>query len=508
MLTLKNKTKIAVMLIALVAVLFAGTAFGKSEKAAARQQARVEQRQAKQQVRAEQREVKQQQKAVQQQARAEQRAVKQAQRQENQQARVEQRQINQAVQAEQRAVKQEQRQENRAERIELRNDKQEQRAEARAERLTNNSKTVNRDINIERIVTPGGTKVVRERNVEKTVTRNGNTFTRNVSRKFVRDDTSRFTRPGVFRRHNESGTPVHVKRRFPGRKSGIYKHIVWRGYGYPVLYRYRHNVFANYVRPSYHRKYVFVSFGYWPTCYTSTRYYWYGFHPYTWYGSYPIAYETGDTYNYYTYNNYIYDTDTGGYTSSEYSPPLQGVDETTFEDVRQKLEEQKQQTPDEQTLTDKFFEDGVTAFEQEDYTTAAKAFADAVALEPDDLVLPFAYTQALFATEQYSKAADTLRAALVAMPTEEQGLYFPRGLYNDEEILFAQIEQLQNRADTFAYDPDMSLLLGYQLLGIEEYDQARQQLENAAQYDLNKEAVEILINLIDKVEGQNEQGNI
>ncbi|MFA5424746.1 MAG: tetratricopeptide repeat protein, partial [Phycisphaerae bacterium] len=183
-------------------------------------------------------------------------------------------------------------------------------------------------------------------------------------------------------------------------------------------------------------------------------------------------------------------------------------DETTFEDVRQKLEEQKQQTPDEQTLTDKFFEDGVTAFEQEDYSAAAKSFADAIAMEPDDLVLPFAYTQALFATEQYSKAADILRAALVAMPTEEQGLYFPRGLYNDEEILFAQIEQLQNRADTFAYDPDMSLLLGYQLLGIEEYDQARQQLENAAQYDLNKEAVEILINLIDKVEGQNEQGNI
>lgn len=498
MLTLKNKMKIAVMSIALVAVLFAGTAFAKSEKAAARQQARVEQRQAKQQVRAEQN------------------AVKQAARQEKQQVRVERRQVKQAVRTEQRAVKQVQRQENRAERIELRNDKQEQRAEARAEKLTNNNRTVNRDINVERIVTPDGTKVVRERNYERTVTRNGNTFTRNVNRKFVRDntnrfvrdDTDRFTRPGVFREHNKNGESAHVKKWYPGRKSGVYKHIVWRGYGYPVFYRHRHNVFAHYVRPSYHRKYVFVSLGYWPSYCSSVRYYWYGFHPYTWYGSYPVAYETGDTYNYYTYNNYNYDTDTGGYTSSEYSPPLQGVDETTFEDVRQKLEEHKQQEPDEQTTADTLFEDGVTAFEQEDYTAAAKAFADAIALEPDDLVLPFAYTQALFATEQYSKAADTLRAALIVMPAEEQGLYFPRGLYSDDEILFEQIERLQSRAATFAYDPDMTLLLGYQLLGAEQYDQARLQLENAAQYNLNSEAAAILINLLDKVEGQNEQGNI
>jgi tetratricopeptide (TPR) repeat protein len=108
----------------------------------------------------------------------------------------------------------------------------------------------------------------------------------------------------------------------------------------------------------------------------------------------------------------------------------------------------------------------------------------------------------LFASEQYSKAADILRLALVQMPAEEQGLFFPRGLYSEDEILFGQIDKLQNKAETFAYDPDMPLLLGYQLIGVERYEQAREQLERAGRYDLNKEAATILLNLLDKLEGQ------
>jgi tetratricopeptide (TPR) repeat protein len=226
------------------------------------------------------------------------------------------------------------------------------------------------------------------------------------------------------------------------------------------------------------------------------RYYWYGVHPYRWYGSYPTAYQTqGDTYNYYTYNYNADSQPTSGYAGS-----LQGVDETTFEDVRQKLAAQQEQQPQPETLADNYFEDGVAAFEQEDYETAAKAFADAVALEPDDLILPFAYVQALFADEQYSRAAEVLRSALEDMPADEQGLYFPRGLYAEDETLFEQIEQLQRKADVFNYDYDLKLLLGYQLIGVEKYDQARQVLEDVNR--VNQDSADILIELIDDIEQQ------
>jgi hypothetical protein len=354
-----------------------------------------------------------------------------------------------------------------------------------------------------------------KRNDQKTITRrNGNTVTKNINRTLVRNTGNRFDRPTVVRPYNYSrrrdgyGKSIRVIRRYPGRRpNSIFRRIVWRNYGYPIYYRHGPDLFVQYVRPAYHRKYVFVSFGtYWPAYYSNLRYYWYGLYPYSWYGCYPTAYEVGsDTYNYYTYNTYNYDYSTSqDYTTSEYPGPLEGVDEKTFEDVRQRLDQQRQQQPEEKTLTDKFFEDGVTAFEQEDYDTAAKAFADAIALEPNDLILPFAYVQALFASEQYSRAADNLRSALEQMPAEEQGLFFPRGLYGDDEILFGQIDDLQSKAETFTFDPDMSLLLGYQLIGVERNDEARQWLERASQFEINEDSAVILLDLLDKLEEQSE----
>jgi len=542
----------------LAVLLIAGTAVGKNERAAQQREARQAQKTAK----AEQRQARTVQRQAQNQARrqaatvqraerqaaaaqkradnqaqnqanrlaaTERRAEKQVQQQENKQVRVERREVKleQTVQkrqekSEQRAEQQLQRQENRQVRIVQRQEKNEQAAQNRAEKAVskndnqrNITRDVNRDVNIQRIVGPRGTKTITERNFQRTVTKNGRTFTKNFSKTVVRDKTKRFDRPRVIRPHDEARNQYslnkrgkrffQVRKRFPGRRPGrIFRHITWRGYGYPVYYRHGPDLFVHYVRPAYHRKYVFVSFGnYWPAYYSSLRYSWYGLHPYNWYGSYPTAYAAGgDTYNYYTYN---YESDAPqSYTTSEYNGPLESVDETTFEDVRQKLAEQGQEQPEAETLVDKFFEEGVVAFEQENYDTSAAAFADAIALEPNDLILPFAYVQALFASEQYSRAADILRLALVQMPAEEQGLFFPRGLYSDDEILFGQIDKLQNKAETFAYDPDMSLLLGYQLIGVEKHDEARQWLEQAGQYDLNTDATVILGDLLDKFEEQSE----
>lgn len=294
--------------------------------------------------------------------------------------------------------------------------------------------------------------------------------------------------------------------RYPGR---IFSRITWPSYTYKIYYNWGPNWVFRYYRPYYHRKYVFVSIGgYWPS-YSYVRYYWYGWHPYTWYGCYPTAYQVSSpTYNYYTYNNYYYDNVSAVSTAGNYWNTLPAVDQTTFEDVRQRLAEQAAQQPQAETLVDKFFADGVEAFENEDYTKAASAFADAISLDPNDVVLPFAYVQALFAAEQYSKATDILRLALAAMPADEQGLFFPRGLYKDEDILLSQTEQLKTRTETFAYDLDMSLLLGYQYIGVENYQEARHWLNHAAQYKYNKEATTILLKLLDLLEEQQAEASV
>ena len=307
-------------------------------------------------------------------------------------------------------------------------------------------------------------------------------------------------RNGSGGRHKTSGgttiiNNIRYENKIIGRNPhSIYSRIVWPSYRYRVHYYNGPSVICRYIRPKYHRKYIFVSYnGCWPGYYRYARYYYYGWHPYRWYGCYPTAYQvSGPDYNYYTYNTNYYSNDSG-YGATP-------IDHTTFEDVRRKLAEQAAENPDPETLADQLFEQGVTAFEQGDYTAAAQSFADAIALEPNDLIMPFAYTQALFACEQYFKAAEILRLGLIKMPADEQGLYFPRGLYSQDDILINQVDVLDKKAKLFYYDPDMPLLLGYQYIGIEKYEQAREWLNKAQKYEINQSTVAILTKLLNYIE--------
>jgi len=243
-----------------------------------------------------------------------------------------------------------------------------------------------------------------------------------------------------------------------------------------------------YVYPYYHRKYLFVSLGgYWPIGYRYTRYYWYGCHPYYWYGYYPIAREVRTpTYNYYTYNYYTSE-DCG------YVPP-QTVNTEIYENIAEQTE-----APQEATLADVYFEEAVKAFEVGQYNTAALKFAKAMELAPEDMVLPFAYAQALLASQQYSKAAEVLRGALENVSPEKEGVFFPRGLYPDEESLLKQIDLLAERATQFSFDADLQLLLGYQLLGIGRHDEAVEPLMNAGKDLKNAKAAGVLMELLKKI---------
>ena len=263
---------------------------------------------------------------------------------------------------------------------------------------------------------------------------------------------------------------------------------VWPRFRFALYYNCGPWFTFRYVYPYYHRKYLFVSLGgYWPFYYRYTRYYWYGCHPYYWYGYYPIAREVcTPTYNYYTYNYYT--NEDGGYV------PAQTVNSEIFENIAEQTS-----GPQEATLADIYFEEAVKAFEVAQYNTAAAKFAKAMELASEDMVLPFAYAQALLASEQYSKAAEMLRGALEKVSPEKEGVFFPRGLYPDEESLLKQIDRLAETAAQFSFDSDLQLLLGYQLLGIGQHDRAVEPLMNAGKDLKNAKAAGVLIELLEKI---------
>jgi hypothetical protein len=288
------------------------------------------------------------------------------------------------------------------------------------------------------------------------------------------------------------------------RHHRIRHRIIHPQYHFGIYYNWGSYYTCRYFWPYYHRKYVFISLGgYWPIDYYYRRYYWYGYHPYYWYGYYPIAREVeGDTNNYYTYN--YYDTD-GVATTGDYGQS--GIDENSFADVRERMAQQSAEEPAAQTLADTYFDDGVKAFEIGGYGVAAEKFAKAMELAPDDMILPFAYSQALLASEKYIAAAEVLRGALLKVTPEKEGVFYPRGLYPDEETLFAQIDRLTEKANIDKTNADLQLLLGYHLLGVGETEEAIEPLQQARLDSVNNKAAEVLLSLAEKLktEGSSEK---
>jgi len=282
----------------------------------------------------------------------------------------------------------------------------------------------------------------------------------------------------------------------------MHHRVIWPDYYFWVGYDFGPHFYYSCFYPYYHRKYVFISLGgWWPDDYYYMRYYWYGYHPYLWYGYYPMATEVvGETNNYYTYNYYNDD----GTLNSSYTTdtPPQYADQNTFADVRAKLEQQKKAQPAPQTLADTRFEEGVKSFEAGDYAVAADKFANAAELSPEDMILPFAYAQALFADGQYTKSAAVIREGLKKVSPEKEGVFYPRGLYANDDVLYQQIQGMLDKLDQSGYDPDLQLLLGYHLLGVGETGYARDALERASQDPQNAESANVLLKLVDKVESE------
>lgn len=276
--------------------------------------------------------------------------------------------------------------------------------------------------------------------------------------------------------------------------------LIWPTFQFGVWYHHRGDWAVNFVYPFYHRKYVFVSLdGWWPTDCTSIRYYWYGYHPYEWYGYNPVAREVrSDTYNYYTYN--YYSTDSTAATSNKqqaiYGIP---VDKLTPR-PKGTVQAEQDQSPSQPTVADVWFENGVKAFESEQYAAAVEDFRQAMESDDRDRIVPFACAQALFADGRYAEAAEALRQALARQSDQSQGIFYPRGLYKDDETLYGHIDHLMDQIEKSPSDVDLQLLLGYHLLGIGEAGQALGPLQQARGDERNAQAVKVLMDLQQKIE--------
>jgi len=338
--------------------------------------------------------------------------------------------------------------------------------------------------------------------------RSGPTFSggkRLVSRRSERLRDRRTGHRRIYRERTEVVRRVdrheHV---YIDRHHHIHRTRIWPSYHYWVYYNWGPSFTFRCFYPYYHRRYVFVSLGgYWPVGYRYIRYYWYGCHPYYWYGYYPIARVVGgDTYNYYTYNYYSNEGAVGAYDGAAYEPTA--VDHTTFADVRERLAAQEQE-PYEPTLADRYFEDAVEAFGLGDYDLAAELFAKAMELAPEDVIIPYAYCQSLFASGRYTEAAQALRSALSQVSVEAEGVFYPRGLYTDEQVLYGQIDDLAEQGQLYSIDADLQLLLGYQMLGIGELDEAVEPLRLAALDMQNASSATVLLSVLEKLRLQEGQ---
>jgi hypothetical protein len=88
---------------------------------------------------------------------------------------------------------------------------------------------------------------------------------------------------------------------------------------------------------------------------------------------------------------------------------------------------------------------------------------------------------------------------LAKVRPDKEGVFYPRGLYPDEDTLLEQIDILTKQAESYNFDADLQLLLGYQLLGIGQTDRAVEPLMHAGKDLVNADASAVLLKLAEKI---------
>ena len=224
-----------------------------------------------------------------------------------------------------------------------------------------------------------------------------------------------------------------------------------------------------------------------PYYYSAWPYYYYSI-PY-----YQYNYPSPRYYYYEYYRTYDYPPRT--YRQRQPGPPQ---DSSTGEPDKTSPPQTQTEDAAEYVGIDPRLEDIADAFAARDYENAARQANQALTDEPENAVLPFVYSQALFADGKYSQAADVLREAVRNLDAEKQELFYPLGFYPDEDVLKDQISNLSEAAAAQPSNADLKLLLGYQLLGVGRYDDALDALQKAQADYVNREAAAIMTDILER----------
>ena len=72
-------------------------------------------------------------------------------------------------------------------------------------------------------------------------------------------------------------------------------------------------------------------------------------------------------------------------------------------------------------------------------------------------------------------------------------------------MLLEQIDRLAEKAELYNFDADLQLLLGYQLLGIGQIDEALEPLLRASKDMKNADAAAILLRLLEKIKAEDSE---
>ena len=245
---------------------------------------------------------------------------------------------------------------------------------------------------------------------------------------------------------------------------------------------------------------------YWRSCYyfglPYTGYY-YAYPYLRYYYGYPYRYYCGYPYRYFgfPFDRYYYRE---RFYVRPYVPESEKRRRESRYDSRRDATEELQpqpEPPDEQSQRvqlDEQLQDIADAFADCNYTEAARRAGEALNADPDNQVLPFLYSQSLFADQEYGAAASVLRQALTHVDVEEDGVYYSTGFYPDRERLEQQIQDLIETAKAEPSNADLQLVLGYQLLGVGRFEGALEALQTAERDYVNRRAATVLIDVLEK----------
>jgi hypothetical protein len=247
-----------------------------------------------------------------------------------------------------------------------------------------------------------------------------------------------------------------------------------RTYSQPYYKKYgKDRAYSKRYRPTHYRYHKKRHYG--------RRYYYYSL-PYRYY-----YYPSSVVYEYHHYN-----PDSSYYSSTDQYQPDDSYQSESQYETQQQYEEQPPADIDQRL--DRIAE----SFASGDFFNAVYYSRRAAEQYPEDVPLKFVYAQSLMADNDYHRAAQALRQALDASDIENEGVFFPFGIYPNDQALNAHIDKLKQKV---GYEPSNSsyqLLLGYELLGTEQSEDAKEALEKAKTNLENEKYADMLLNILER----------